>query len=565
MVLFFLNLIPVDSLKLSLADHLVKYYPVIWNILANSTDYVQVKRTNEKIIIISVQVFCNENVINHLLEDENSYLLSVFDNALCMLGRTMTLEKIRMKKLIARKEKLERRKNRRLKRLEELELLQTVSSSNVDQMSATLERLENEIRLLNDEHMIDNSSDSEESSTEDLEDPNTNGITDKYYETEDITYQDEIIKNNKLAILGTDLTNILQHKTARIKFLNNKIIFTEWIKFVRKFNHSFSVKRVPPTEVHALNNEPDSGFEKLMINTKECLFQPLSYFLGCLEENSDDIKFDENLEIILDVMLEWLDTHQTGMDDYETLNLNIPLHRYLSAFINHGLKFWDLDLEDIMLSLSVDQLHNLISNPLLIQMQIREIRNSLWIRNGRIVEFATRFYTILPLCSFTADLDIFLIQACLTGISNPGDYLIYKIFQFKNNFSLRIKNTISDDLEDNAADEVDQQRNNNMVRDALNLMATILSFQQNIFTFSDLDLMKLEIVSALACKKEPYCTYSYLQSQIPKVNQHYDSTLSDHAKQVDLFKQALPLVTEEFVNVKNPLACKQFKLNQCCK
>lgn len=488
MVMFFLNLLPVNNFKLKFAETLVKYYPVIWHIIGQTHDKNRVSRMNEKVIHMSVQVFCNENVINYLL-DSGSHLLSVFDTSLRILAK-------------------------------------------------------GEITAPGHDH-------------------------DEGMDLQAVSWTDSLMANNKLWILGTDLTNILQHEKARQKFVQDKLVFHNWIKFVSKFNKAFCIKRRTINDGHVGDDNQYQKLNHLFIMSRDTLYQPLSYFLDVLkpeiyEDGEEELELsavilEDCLEIINDVLLEWIDRFYSDISNYDIYNGNIPLHRYFAAFIAYGLNHHLIELEDYMMCLSTSQLDALIINPLLIQIQSREIRNSLWLRNGSsLVLSANRFYSILPLCTWTADLDIFLVQCCLTSFPNPGDYLIYKTFQFKNDFSLRIRNTLSDaeghdfsqfDFEDNPQlqqiDEVDKQRNNNMVIDSLNLIATILSYPRNIFTFSELDMMKLEIITALAMRKESFMTYSQLLANIPKANE-YEIALCDHKKYVELFKEALPLVTEQF-------------------
>ena len=74
--MFFLNLLPVEVFKQKLAKTMVTFYPMVaYNLVCTEDEHV-IQRINERIVHISVQIFCNEQVVDSLVDEGN--ILAVF-------------------------------------------------------------------------------------------------------------------------------------------------------------------------------------------------------------------------------------------------------------------------------------------------------------------------------------------------------------------------------------------------------------------------------------------------------------------------------------------------------
>ena len=76
LLMFLLNLLPVQVFKTKLAKAMVTFYPMVAYNLSKTEDDAVIQRINERIVHISVQIFCNELVVNDLVAEGN--ILAVF-------------------------------------------------------------------------------------------------------------------------------------------------------------------------------------------------------------------------------------------------------------------------------------------------------------------------------------------------------------------------------------------------------------------------------------------------------------------------------------------------------
>lgn len=114
-------------------------------------------------------------------------------------------------------------------------------------------------------------------------------------------------------------------------------------------------------------------------------------------------------------------------DDRDKFSFHIPLHRYLSVFICQAIRAQGARIKDIIpYSNTADRdtlFLTIAAHPVRAQAAFYEIIQGTWLRNGLQIKGQAMTYIQSNFCISMVDADIFLLQLCLSELSNANIFM----------------------------------------------------------------------------------------------------------------------------------------------
>lgn len=114
-------------------------------------------------------------------------------------------------------------------------------------------------------------------------------------------------------------------------------------------------------------------------------------------------------------------------DDRQQFTFHLPLHRYLAVFLCQAVRAQGARVEDIIPHgdlISRDALLLAIAaHPVRAQAAFYEIMQGAWVRNGLQIKGQAMTYIQSNFCISMVDADIYLLQLCLSELSNANIFL----------------------------------------------------------------------------------------------------------------------------------------------
>lgn len=114
-------------------------------------------------------------------------------------------------------------------------------------------------------------------------------------------------------------------------------------------------------------------------------------------------------------------------DDRQQFTFHLPLHRYLAVFLCQAVRAQGARVEDIIPHgdlISKDALLLAIAaHPVRAQAAFYEIMQGAWVRNGLQIKGQAMTYIQSNFCISMVDADIYLLQLCLSELSDANVFL----------------------------------------------------------------------------------------------------------------------------------------------
>lgn len=116
------------------------------------------------------------------------------------------------------------------------------------------------------------------------------------------------------------------------------------------------------------------------------------------------------------------------LHDRNKISLHLPLHRFLAGLLNHTVRAQGIRIEDILPHCSSSRnrdglLLAISTHPLRTQAAFYEIVQDAWVRNGQNIKRKAMLYVYPDYCTYLMDSDIYLLQVCLSEISNSNKFM----------------------------------------------------------------------------------------------------------------------------------------------
>jgi len=117
-------------------------------------------------------------------------------------------------------------------------------------------------------------------------------------------------------------------------------------------------------------------------------------------------------------------------DDRHQFTFHLPLHRYLAVFLCQAVRAQGARIEDIIPKSNKDDLADrdsllmaIASYPVRAQSAFYEIMQGSWVRNGLQIKGQAMTYIQSNFCISMVDADIYLLQLCLSELSDVNIFM----------------------------------------------------------------------------------------------------------------------------------------------
>jgi len=118
------------------------------------------------------------------------------------------------------------------------------------------------------------------------------------------------------------------------------------------------------------------------------------------------------------------------LDDRHQFTFHLPLHRYLAVFLCQAVRAQGARIEDIIPRSSTDDsadrdalLMAIAAHPVRAQSAFYEIMQGAWVRNGLQIKGQAMTYIQSNFCISMVDADIYLLQLCLSELSDANIFM----------------------------------------------------------------------------------------------------------------------------------------------
>lgn len=116
------------------------------------------------------------------------------------------------------------------------------------------------------------------------------------------------------------------------------------------------------------------------------------------------------------------------VDDCHQFTFHLPLHRYLAVFMCQAIRAQGARVENIIphtdnIADRDSLLLAIMTHPLRAQAAFYEIMQGAWVRNGLQIKGQAMTYVQSNFCISMVDADIYLLQLCLSEISNVNMFM----------------------------------------------------------------------------------------------------------------------------------------------
>lgn len=117
-------------------------------------------------------------------------------------------------------------------------------------------------------------------------------------------------------------------------------------------------------------------------------------------------------------------------DDSHQFTFHLPLHRYLAVFLCQAVRAQGARIEDIIPHNSTEDIADrdslllaIATHPVRAQAAFYEIMQGSWVRNGLQIKGQAMTYIQSNFCISMVDADIYLLQLCLSELSDVNMFM----------------------------------------------------------------------------------------------------------------------------------------------
>lgn len=234
-----------------------------------------------------------------------------------------------------------------------------------------------------------------------------------------------IMRKHSYWPLVSDLNNILTHNPVAMIFMNDLNLLEMWLEFILNFQAMNLNVREFDEHVEYENESYYAAFSAEL----EICATPVWTLISHLKTPDTAHLTKQVILTTRNILDGWFE--KISMTNYDVPNayhitFHIPLHRYYSIFLHHGVAYQNLSL-DALLPPTEAQLQLYIAHPLQVLIGFFEILCGLWVRNGLQMKGQAMTYIQCHFCNSMVDPDLFLIQQCASKLS--PDWFIETVFK----------------------------------------------------------------------------------------------------------------------------------------
>lgn len=228
-----------------------------------------------------------------------------------------------------------------------------------------------------------------------------------------------IMKTHAFWPVVSDLTNLLVHTQIARIFMESPELLDLWLQFMMDFQGMNLNTRETGAHVEYEGNSYYAAFSAELEICATILWTLMAHL-------KDETTGDLTRRIIVyskKYVEEWLKLINFSSSDNPDPNqatFHIPLHRYYSIFLYHGVQHQGLSLKELLPGEHL--LKAYLAYPLQVQIAFYQILSGHWIRNGQQMKGQALTYIECHFCNSMVDADLFLIQQ-LAGCLEPDSFI----------------------------------------------------------------------------------------------------------------------------------------------
>lgn len=344
--------------------------------------------------------------------------------------------------------------------------------------------------------------------------------------------------------LVSDLNNVLSHRPIAVKFMCDDRLLDSWFSYLSMFQGM----NVNCRELgHHVEFEPNTYYAAFSAELEASAY-PMWAMLSHLS-SADTLSLSYRvLRACLKRLRKWLvdvgyyynqDPSYTcdsiasssvnsnaststpiirRLDDRHQFTFHLPLHRYLAVFLCQAVRAQGARIEDIIPQSNKDDLSDrdsllmaIASHPVRAQSAFYEIMQGAWVRNGLQIKGQAMTYIQSNFCISMVDADIYLLQLCLSELSDANIFMSlilekFKVYDWMNVVKHGGLPQVMDSEEYDAAPSMEG---------LLVFLATLIGVRTNLCSDEDYDYCQsqLEMVTLLCVSDK---THSQLMELMPE-------------------------------------------------
>ncbi|XP_025207566.1 uncharacterized protein LOC112603273 isoform X2 [Melanaphis sacchari] len=343
--------------------------------------------------------------------------------------------------------------------------------------------------------------------------------------------------------LVSDLNNVLSHRPIAVKFMCDDRLLDSWFSYLSMFQGmnvncrelGHHVEFEPNTYYAAFSAELEASAYPMWamlshLTSTETL--PLSYRVlrACLKRLRkwlvDVGYYNQDQSYNCDSIASSSNNSNAStstnlvqrLDDRHQFTFHLPLHRYLAVFLCQAVRAQSARIEDIIPRSNKDDsadrdslLTAIASHPVRAQSAFYEIMQGAWVRNGLQIKGQAMTYIQSNFCISMVDADIYLLQLCLSELSDANIFMSLILEKFKVYDWMHVVKhgglpQVMDSEEYDAAPSMES---------LLVFLATLIGVRTNLCSDEDYDYCQsqLEMVTLLCVSDK---THSQLMELMPE-------------------------------------------------
>ncbi|XP_060847929.1 uncharacterized protein LOC132927424 isoform X2 [Rhopalosiphum padi] len=343
--------------------------------------------------------------------------------------------------------------------------------------------------------------------------------------------------------LVSDLNNVLSHRPIAVKFMCDDRLLDSWFSYLSMFQGmnvncrelGHHVEFEPNTYYAAFSAELEASAypmwamlshltsaDTLSLSSRvlrACLKRLRKWLVdvGYYSNQNENRRFDDITSSTSNSIITSTNPVQR-FDDRHQFTFHLPLHRYLAVFLCQAVRAQGAHIEDIIPRSNKENsaerdslLIAIASHPVRAQSAFYEIMQGTWVRNGLQIKGQAMTYIQSNFCISMVDADIYLLQLCLSELSDANIFMSLILEKFKvYDWMHAVKNgglpQVMDSEEYDAAPSMEG---------LLVFLATLIGVRTNLCSDEDYDYCQsqLEMVTLLCVSDK---THSQLMELMPE-------------------------------------------------
>lgn len=233
-----------------------------------------------------------------------------------------------------------------------------------------------------------------------------------------------IMKTHVFWPVVSDFNSLLHHAPVARIFMESPESLDMWLRIIMNLQGMNLNTRETETHVEYEDNSYYVAFTAELEISTTCLWNLMAHL-----KDASTADLTKRMIILSKTYVEeWLrriNFSSSDKPDPNQATFHIPLHRYYSILLHHGVHYQGLSIKDLLPDKHL--LKAYLAYPLQVQIAFYQILSGHWNRNGQQMKAQAWTYIECHFCNSMLDPDLFLIQqiaACL-----EPDWFIQAVFE----------------------------------------------------------------------------------------------------------------------------------------